>query len=120
MACYGYGFTVGKPDEGDDGGPAKKQPKWLKFIFKVTVLCAGGGGGCPFVAHRIGLEYKLCERGLKALREVGAMLVLVLSVFLEVQQASPEKIVGERSAGTHHARPTARRRHNYTARVCNT
>ncbi|CAM9740317.1 unnamed protein product [Ectocarpus sp. 4 AP-2014] len=32
VACYGYGFTVGKPDDG--GGDSKSQPKWLKFIFK--------------------------------------------------------------------------------------
>ncbi|CAN0347239.1 unnamed protein product, partial [Ectocarpus sp. 13 AM-2016] len=34
VACYGYGFTVGKPDDGE-GGASKSQPKWLKFIFKV-------------------------------------------------------------------------------------
>lgn len=34
VACYGYGFTVGKPDGGGDPS-AKSQPKWLKFIFKV-------------------------------------------------------------------------------------
>ncbi|CAM9865466.1 unnamed protein product [Ectocarpus sp. 6 AP-2014] len=33
VACYGYGFTVGKPDDGG-GGASKSQPKWLKFIFK--------------------------------------------------------------------------------------
>lgn len=32
--CYGYGFTVGKPD-GGGGGSGQSQPKWLKFIFKV-------------------------------------------------------------------------------------
>ncbi|CAN0380685.1 unnamed protein product, partial [Hapterophycus canaliculatus] len=29
-ACYGYGFTVGRPD-GAAGGSSKNQPKWLKF-----------------------------------------------------------------------------------------
>lgn len=33
VACYGYGFTAGKPDGA--GGSSKNQPKWLKFIFKV-------------------------------------------------------------------------------------
>lgn len=36
-ACYGYGFTIGKPD-GGNLGPEKKQPKWLKFIYKVRLL----------------------------------------------------------------------------------
>ncbi|CAM9644148.1 unnamed protein product [Sphacelaria rigidula] len=32
-ACYGYGFTIGKPDDGSVG-MEKNQPKWLKFIYK--------------------------------------------------------------------------------------
>eukprot|EP00903_Cladosiphon_okamuranus_P011534 g10860.t1 len=31
--CYGYGFTVGKPDGGEVGS-SQNQPKWLKFILK--------------------------------------------------------------------------------------
>lgn len=39
-ACYGYGFTLGRPDRGE-GGADKNQPKWLKFIYKVGLhgLC---------------------------------------------------------------------------------
>lgn len=32
-ACYGYGFTVGKPD--GDTAADQNQPQWLKFIYKV-------------------------------------------------------------------------------------
>lgn len=38
VACYGYGFTVGKPDGAS--GSSKNQPKWLKFIFKVGLFVA--------------------------------------------------------------------------------
>ncbi|CAM9093960.1 unnamed protein product [Laminaria digitata] len=31
-ACYGYGFTVGKPD--GDTAADQNQPQWLKFIYK--------------------------------------------------------------------------------------
>lgn len=35
-ACYGYAFTVGRPDkEAGSGGADKNQPKWLRFIYKV-------------------------------------------------------------------------------------
>lgn len=33
-ACYGYGFTIGRPDKGQNTAEAN-QPKWLKFIYKV-------------------------------------------------------------------------------------
>lgn len=36
-ACYGYGFTIGKPDDGSVG-MEKNQPKWLKFIYKVLYV----------------------------------------------------------------------------------
>lgn len=34
LACYGYGFTIGRPDKGQITAEAN-QPKWLKFIYKV-------------------------------------------------------------------------------------
>ena len=37
-ACYGYGFTIGKPD--GDTAADLNQPQWLKFIYKVCRLAS--------------------------------------------------------------------------------
>lgn len=36
-ACYGYGFTIGRPDDGG-ASSEQNQPKWLKFIYKVFII----------------------------------------------------------------------------------
>ncbi|CAM9902837.1 unnamed protein product, partial [Scytosiphon promiscuus] len=49
VACYGYGFTVGKPDGA--GGSSKNQPKWLKFIFKSLDFGSGQERGARGAAR---------------------------------------------------------------------
>lgn len=32
--AYGFAFLAGEDDDGSDDGDDKKQPEWLKFIYK--------------------------------------------------------------------------------------
>lgn len=55
-ACYGYGFTIGKPD-GDEAAD-QNQPQWLKFIYKVGYRIPSGFVDCSACASR-GVELPL-------------------------------------------------------------
>lgn len=55
-ACYGYGFTIGKPD-GDEAAD-QNQPQWLKFIYKVGYRIPSVLVDCSACASR-GVELPL-------------------------------------------------------------
>ncbi|CAM9224579.1 unnamed protein product [Ectocarpus fasciculatus] len=57
VACYGYGFTVGKPDDGGSSS-SKNQPKWLKFIFKSLDFGSGQERGVRGAARDRLMEEK--------------------------------------------------------------